>query len=179
MQTVKNQVVTEKIPSSLKIKTERLTITEIRQQDKQRYFQLYVDKELNALWGYDYTEDLGDNKVSPDFFFDLQNKFKVTEKEYAFAVRLDGQMIGELVLYNPREDGSVEIGFRFFKQYHGKGYAVESAKALIDYAKNTLGARQIKGRCFKENLQSKALFLRLGFNVCDENSTHYFFKLNK
>ena len=172
-------IVTTRIPNDVEIVTKRLTITLIRECDKQKYFELYVDEQLNKLWGYDYRDDLGDKEPSPDFFFDLQNKFKEREKEYAFAVRLNEEMIGELVLYNPTDDGKVEIGFRFFKQFHGKGYAVESASALIEYAKTTLGASEIKGRCFKENLQSKALFTRLGFNVCDENPTHYFFKLNK
>ena len=85
-------------------------------------------------------------------------------------------MIGELVLYNPKEDHSVEIGFRFFKKYHGKGYAVESAKALIEYAQKSLGTKKIKGRCFKENAPSKALFLRLGFSQIEQNQTHYFFE---
>ena len=60
--------------------------------------------------------------------------------------------------------------------YHGKGYAVESANALIEYAVKTLGAKVIKGRCFKQNAQSKALFLRLGFKMYAEDDTHFFFE---
>lgn len=169
------QFITHKLPKELQINTPRLTITEVKESDKDVYYNLYTDKELNELWGYDYTNDLGNNP-SPQDFFDLQNALKETEGEYAFAVRLQGQMIGELVLYNPTEN-SVEIGFRFFKEYHGKGYAVESATALIDYAKNSLGAKTVKGRCFKQNAPSKALFLRLGFEEISQNDTHYFFEL--
>ena len=167
-------LITKKIKEPVLINTQRLTITQIKESDKDVYYNLYTDKELNALWGYDYTQDLGDNPT-PDDFFNLQNKLKESEGEYAFAVRLDGKMIGELVLYNPTED-SVEIGFRFFKEYHGKGYAVESAKALIEYAVKVLKAKAIKGRCFKQNAQSKALFLRLGFKMYAEDDTHFFFE---
>ena len=134
-------------------------------------------EQLNVLWGYDYKEDLGDEPLTPDFFYNLQNNLKTTENEYAFAVRLNGAMIGELVLYNPTEDGFVEIGFRFFAEFHGKGYATESAKALIDYAKNNLGAKGVKGRCFKQNTQSKALFERLGLEIFNQDDTHYYFVL--
>ena len=171
-------IVTKNIKEPLLIKTQRLTITEIKQGDIQDYYNLYTDKELNVLWGYDYTNDLGENPT-PNDFFNLQNKLKETEGEYAFAVKLDDKMIGELVLYNPKEDCSVEIGFRFFSEYHGKGYAVESANALIEYAVKTLGAKVIKGRCFKQNAPSKALFLRLGFSQTSENDTHYFFELKE
>lgn len=169
-------LVTKNIKEPVLIKTQRLTITQIKESDKDVYYNLYTDKELNALWGYDYTNDLGENPT-PDDFFNLQNTLKQTENEHAFAVRLNEKMIGELVLYNPKEDCSVEIGFRFFSEYHGKGYAVESAKALIEYAVKVLKAKAIKGRCFRQNAPSKALFLRLGFSQASENDTHYFFEL--
>lgn len=171
--------ITQKIPASLSIKTERLEITEIKQADKTDYYNLYTDKALNELWGYDYAEDLNGKEPSPDFFFDLQNELKSKENEYAFAVRLQGKMIGELVLYNPTSDQKVEIGFRFFKDFHGKGYAVESARALMEYALKNLGAKGLKGRCFKQNAPSKALFLRLGFEQVSCSDTHFFFELKQ
>jgi RimJ/RimL family protein N-acetyltransferase len=168
---------TNKIPQNINIKTQRLTITEIKESDKDVYYKLYTDKELNTLWGYDYALDLGENPTAKDFF-DLQNNLKKTEGEYAFAVRENGQMVGELVLYNPTTE-SVEIGFRFFKDCQGKGYATESATALIEYAKQILGIKVFRGRCFKQNAPSKALFLRLGFNQFSQNDTHYFFELKQ
>ena len=92
-------LITKKIKEPVLINTQRLTITQIKESDKDVYYNLYTDKELNALWGYDYTKDLGSNPT-PDDFFNLQNKLKESEGEYALAVRLDGKMIGELVLYH-------------------------------------------------------------------------------
>ena len=176
--TIRKNVVekflTNKIPSNPFIQTQRLTLTEIKEQDEQVYYKLYTDKELNTLWGYDFTADLGPNPTPQDFFR-LQNNLKQLEGEYAFAVRENGQMIGELVLYNPTTS-SVEIGFRFFKNSQGKGYATESATALMEYAKQLLKVKVFRGRCFKQNAPSKALFLRLGFTQISENQTHYFFE---
>lgn len=161
------------------IKTERLTITEIAKDDKENYAKLYLDDQLNKWWGYDYREDLGENVPTPDYFFEFQNLLKKKKEEYSLAVKKDGVMIGELVLHNFDENGGIEMGFRFFKDCQGKGYAVESATALKEYVFNTLGATTLKSRCFKENFPSKKLIERIGLVQTHESQTHYFFALTK
>ena len=88
-------------------------------------------------------------------------------------------VIGELVLHNFDYFGGVEIGFRFFKDYQGQGYATESAGAIKEFAFNELGAKKVKSRCYKENLPSKKLIERLGLKKCDEDGTHYYFAIDK
>ena len=98
------------------------------------------------------------------------------KEEFSFAVRENGEMIGELVLHNFDENFGVEMGFRFFKGSQGKGYALESALALKEYAKIVLNAKVLKSRCFKENIPSKNLITRLGLSLSSESQTHYFFQ---
>ncbi len=160
----------------LTIKTERLTITEIRPSDMDDYARLYLDDELNKWWGYDYRVDLKDRKPTPEYFFEFQKLMIDTKEEVSFAVRLCGKMIGELVLHNFDDEWGVEMGFRFFSDCQGKGYATESALALKDYAKVVLGAKRLKSRCFKENLPSAALIARLGLDKVSESQTRYFFE---
>lgn len=179
----KNKVVVktlfDKILSPVWLKTERLTITDICEKDKESYAKLYLDDDLNKWWGYDYREDLNGEKPTPEHFYAFQQTMKRVKEEYALAVKKDGQMIGELVLHNFDYFGGVEMGFRFFKECQGKGYAVESASALRDYCFNTLGAITVKSRCYKENLPSAKLIGRLGLKQYTESDTHYFFKLEK
>ena len=85
-------------------------------------------------------------------------------------------MIGELVLYNFDHFGGVEMGFRFFREYQGKGYAIESANALKDYVFNALGAKKLKSRCFKQNIPSRKLIEKLGLKLVKEDATHYYFE---
>ncbi len=176
----KNMVVVNtlfnRISPPVLIKTERLTITDIGVLDKERYATLYLDDDLNKWWGYDYREDLGENAPSPDYFFEFQKKMKRIKEEYSLAVKKDGVMIGELVLHNLDYYGGIEMGFRFFKDCQGKGYALESASALKDYCFNVLGAKTVKSRCFKENLPSARLIGRLGLKKLRESDTHYFFE---
>ena len=177
--TNKKEAIFDRIPKTLEIKTERLTITEIKNEDKKIYASLYLDDQLNKWWGYDYREDLGEKEANPDYFYDFQNLLKEKKEEFSFAVRKDNEMIGELVLHNFDDEGGVEMGFRFFKSVQGKGYAIESASALKSFVFDTLFAEKLKSRCFKENLPSAKLIGRLGLTKCDESDTHYFFSLEK
>ena len=99
---------------------------------------------------------------------------KKNKEEYSLAVRFDGKMIGELVVHNFGYYSDVEIGFRFLKEFQGKGYATESASGLISYLRG-LGVKTIKSRCNKENTPSKNLILRLGLKFSHKTDTHYFF----
>ena len=165
-----------KINSPVLLQTERLTITEIFESDKIDYCRLYLDDDLNKWWGYDFREDLCGEMPSPDYFFNFQNKLKEKKEEFSFAVKRDGKMVGELVLHNFDFFGGVEMGFRFFKDCQGKGYAIESASTLKEYVSQTLGAKKIKSRCFKENVASAKLIGRLGLKKITEDQTHYFFE---
>lgn len=165
----------DKIKPPVFIKTDRLTITDIQESDKDLYAKIYLDDELNKWWGYDYREDLKGENPTPDYFFSFQKKLKEIKEEYLFIVRLNDIMIGELVLHNFSNE-CVEMGFRFFKEYQGKGYANESALALKDFVKNTLNAKVLKSRCFKQNLPSKRLILSLGLEQISEDLTHYYFE---
>ena len=166
----------DKIKSPV-LRTERLLIEDILEGDRERYSALYLDEELNKWWGYDYREDLGDQEPTPQYFYDFQNLLKEKKEEYSFAVKKDNLLIGELVLHNFDCDGGVEMGFRFFKDCQGKGFAIESGLALKEYVFNVLNAKKLKSRCFKQNNPSHNLILRLGLKMIREDQTHYYFEL--
>lgn len=174
---IKMQTLFNKIKAPVIIKTERLIIDDIKKEDKEQYFMLYTDEALNQWWGYDYREDLGKNPPTPEYFYSFMQALKEKKEEYSFAIRLDGQMIGELVLYNFDQDESAEMGFRLKREYHGHGFAFESAFALKEYVFNTLKAKTIKCKCFKQNIASKKLIEKLGFSLISEDQTHYYFLL--
>ena len=154
-----------------------LTITAIKEQDKQDYYNLYVDEKLNELWGYDYKSDLNGKKPTPEYFYDFQNSLKEKREEFSFAVRLNGKMIGEIPLYNFDFFGGGEIGYRFFSEYQGKGYATISANAVKEYFFTVLNGKKLKTRCYKQNAKSHALIERLGFKLSRQDQTHFYFEM--
>ncbi len=86
-----------------------------------------------------------------------------SESEFFYAVCLKetGKLIGNLYLAKGDFD-TLEIGYVFNLKYWGKGYATESAKALIDIAFSQLGARRIVAMCNPLNEHSWKLLERLG-----------------
>ena len=56
----------------------------------------------------------------------------------------------------------VDIGFAFLPKYRMKGYAFESASAVLKYAKNTYGMKRILGIVNPDNTASIRLLEKLG-----------------
>ena len=167
----------DRIITPVNIITDRLVINEFDEKDKEDYFRLCTDDRLNRYWGYDYREDIEENSP-PEKFVEFQRLLKKRKEEYSLAVRLDGNLIGELVLYNFDYFGGVETGFRFFEEFQGKGYAFESANALKDYVSGVLKAKYVKSRCFKQNIPSYRLIKKLGLIKIEEDQEHFYFRLD-
>jgi RimJ/RimL family protein N-acetyltransferase len=56
-----------------------------------------------------------------------------------------------------------DIGFAFLPEHEGKGYGFESAIALINYGRETLGFTQLLAITTVDNLPSQKLLEKLGF----------------
>ena len=80
-----------------------------------------------------------------------------------FAILLEGAHIGSVTLY-PLTDGRVELGWILNKAYQGHGYALEAARAAIEYGRQVLGARRFFAQCDSENEASYRLMERLGMH---------------
>ncbi len=165
------------IDKEVEIQTERLTLTEIKEQDKQAYRDLYLDEELNAFWGYDYREDLGENEPSAEYFYSFNKALREKGEELSLMVKREGEFVGEVVLHGFDYHGGVEVGFRIAKPHQKKGYAHESVSALIEYAKTKIKAREIKAKCYRENLPSKKLLTTLGFKEKARDKKYFYFTL--
>jgi RimJ/RimL family protein N-acetyltransferase len=57
-----------------------------------------------------------------------------------------------------------DIGFAFLPEYTGMGYALEASKAMLHYALETLGIREIEAFTSKDNVKSIQLLRKLGFH---------------
>lgn len=81
------------------------------------------------------------------------------------AIRLLLKKLSFLTIF-PLAD-EYDIGYRFFKQHWGKGYATESAKAAMDYGFGTLKLDRIIGRARVENPASINVFNKLGMRFVE------------
>jgi RimJ/RimL family protein N-acetyltransferase len=88
------------------------------------------------------------------------------EQEWAlFSVRLtntDDYMGIVCLSYESLENDTVEMGWRFGLEHHGKGYATEAARCLLDFIKTTIKPHKVVAYCITENTASSNIMTKLG-----------------
>jgi RimJ/RimL family protein N-acetyltransferase len=144
-------------------------------ETKRLLLRPYRETDYDALLGLQTRED-----VTRYLLYDVKTPEQVREslalrmmlppldadgQAVTLAVELldSGQVIGDVTLFRvSTEQEQGEIGFVFHPDFHGRGYAGEAAKALLDAAFDDLGMHRVIGRCDVRNAASAALMERLG-----------------
>ena len=158
------------------LKTERLTLSAITEADLSAYNALVLDGERNRWWGYDDVGGLG-GPVKETSFLEVARRDFANRQAVNFAVRLDGQMIGEAVLYRFDCRGGAELGCRIDAAHAGHGYGTEAFAAVADWALYKVHLSRVVAKCYKENQASyKMLSSCMRKNGQDE-TFFYFEKL--
>jgi RimJ/RimL family protein N-acetyltransferase len=82
----------------------------------------------------------------------------------------DNTLIGHAGLVPQKIDGDeeIEIGYCISRKHWGKGYATESAKALLEYGKNNLDKQRFIALIQPDNISSKKVAKRVGMEL-DKN----------
>jgi RimJ/RimL family protein N-acetyltransferase len=77
----------------------------------------------------------------------------------------DGELVGNLYLHREQPEAwrTWELGYVFHPDHWGKGYATESAAALLTACFEQWGAHRVIARCDPRNPASWRLLERLGF----------------
>jgi RimJ/RimL family protein N-acetyltransferase len=89
----------------------------------------------------------------------------------------DGAMMGETsLILRSAQSRQVEIGYIFHPDFHGRGYATEAARVLLDMAFAGAGAHRVFARCHAQNLASRRVMERIGMQVEAHFREHQFVK---
>ena len=149
-------------------------LSALTEADIPAYNALVLDSERNRWWGYDDVGGLGGPVEERSFFNVAQRDFE-NRQAVNFAVRLDGQLIGEAVLYRFDCRGSAELGCRISREYAGHGYGTEAFAAAADWALYHLGLARVVAKCFKENEPSRRM-LASCMRPSGEDETYFHFE---
>ena len=163
----------EEIPE---IRTERLTLSALQEEDKAAYNTLCLDDERNRWWGYDYRQDL-QGELTEDYFLDVARRDFAKHWAVNWAVRLDGKCIGEVVLYNVDWRGGCELGCRIAPAYAGQGYGTEAFAAAAEWALYELLLTRVVAKCYKENKESYRMLSSCMRKVGEDDTFYYFEKV--
>ncbi|MBQ8415335.1 MAG: GNAT family N-acetyltransferase [Clostridia bacterium] len=156
------------------LQTDRLTLDKIRESDANAYGALNLDDSRNRYWGYDYRIDWeGQTPSGTDFCRTATEDFS-QRMNLSLAIRLDGEMIGEAVLYRFDNRGGAEIGVRISEAYAHHGYGKEAFTALADWALYTLGVTTLNAKCFRQNQASERMLGQLMQRNGEDEKMLYF-----
>ena len=150
------------------------SLSALTEADIPAYNALVLDGERNRWWGYDDVGGLG-GPVEERSFFDVARKDFENRQAVNFAVRLDGQLIGEAVLYRFDCRGSAELGCRIDGAYAGHGYGTEAFAAVADWALYKVHLTRVVAKCFKEN-QASYKMLSSCMRKNGEDETFFYFE---
>ena len=157
------------------IETPRLTLTALMEADKEKYNALCLDEQRNRWWGYDYHKDLR-GEWTEDYFLGVAQHDFAIRQAVNWAVRLEDQCIGEVVLYCPDFRGGFELGCRIAPAYDGNGYGTEAFAAAADWALYRLGVKQIVAKCYRENKASYRMLSSCMRPNGQDDTFYYFIK---
>ena len=94
---------------------------------------------------------------------------------WAVCLKDCGKLIGNIYL-SKRNYDTWELGYAFNGRYHGKGYATEAARAMLDDVFINRGARRVTAMCDPLNEPSWRLLERLRFRREGHLQKDHYFK---
>lgn len=152
----------------LTITTPRLSLRPFEEADARRIAYLAGDYDVAKMCGrvpHPYT------MASAFEFLGLMTRGREAGREYAFAVTapIDG-LIGACGVSRSggADSRTWEIGYWFGMPYWGRGYASESARGVMDWARGQLGADTFVAGHFVDNPASGHVLRKLGFAPAGE-----------
>ena len=157
------------------VKTPRLTLTTIKEEDAEKYFRLYTDEERNKYWGYDYKKDFP-GELRHDVFFKAAKRDFRERMGLNFAIRSNGEFIGETVLFEFNGRGECKLGVRILPEYDGNGYGAEAFERTMNFALYTLGIKRVLSSCYKQNVPSVRMHEKLMRKSGEDAEKYYYFR---
>lgn len=134
------------------IKSERLIIRKFKEDDWKDLYEYLSDEEVVKFEPYDvFSEEKCKEEVI--------NR-SISEAFFAVCLKENNKVIGNLY-FEKQDFDTFEIGYVFNLRYQKKGYATESAKAIIDYTFKNCSGRRIIAMCNPKNENSWKLLERL------------------
>lgn len=155
----------------MRIETERLLITEFLLEMAEDVHKNSLDEDNRRFVPDEVFETIEDAKETIEF---LMSQYGGSEGPLVYPILLksDGTNIGYVQIV-PVEDGTWEIGYHVAKAHTGKGYATEAVKAFLPEAAKLVGTDSVQGICLSENVASKHVLRKCGFEPVFEGIGDY------
>jgi RimJ/RimL family protein N-acetyltransferase len=146
----------------LTLETPRLIMTQIRQEDWPFFHALHRAPDVLRF----ITDPLSDEDLERRFTCRLPTWSKDSDQWLCLTVqeKESGNKIGMSVfkpLWHPSQQA--EIGYLFFPEWQGRGYALEATRAVIEFGFVTCGFHKLNATVTAGNEASVKLLGKAGF----------------
>ena len=142
------------------IETERLLLRPLEMGDAEDIFEWVSDPQVTAYLFWQAHQSIEDSR---DFIA------WVTSDDFAcwgIVLTENGKVIGNCFLHNVNfEHKRAEIAFNIGRQYWRKGYATETAQAIIRFGFESWRLNRIEGTCMVENRASGRVMEKVGMTL--------------
>ena len=155
----------------MRIETDRLIITEFSMDMAQAVHENSLDEDNRRFVPDEVFETAEEAREALAF---LISQYGGAEGPLAYPVltKAGGENIGYVQMV-PLEGGVWEIGYHIAKGYTGNGYATEAVRAFLPRMAETIGIGEVHGICLKENIASKHVLKKCGFEPVFEGVGDY------
>lgn len=89
---------------------------------------------------------------------------------YMVETKQDAIPVGMCGLVKRKADEDPDIGFAFLPEYWKQGYALEAARAVLDYARNSLQLKRLLGITIPDNESSVRTLEKLGLRYVRQDA---------
>lgn len=144
------------------LETDRLYLRNLSPSDLDN---IYDYRNNEVCYKYQRWDDFTKEDIGVFIQRFCRDEFLSTKEEQHYAVCLesDKEMIGELAYFYNEEDNCITLGITISYRYHKRGFAYELLEKVIHQIKNKYPTMDIVGLIEKDNLNSRKLFEKLGF----------------
>jgi len=143
------------------LETDRLLLRSFEISDRYRIYEIAGAREIyeSTVSGhFPYNEDLAEGVVVMQQYRYFQGK----RIPFAITLRDTGVLIGAVVLIVEKDFNRAEIGYWLGVSSWGRGYATESAKAVLTYGFKELGYHRIYAWHMATNPASGRVLQKIG-----------------
>ena len=152
------------------LKTERLTLREIKESDSDVILYLRSDKSINKFINRPENRKTKNISDAIKHIRKLNAETK-SNKSFSWGITLNGnpEIIGTICLWNFSKDyKTAEVGYDLNPNFQKKGIMSESLKSVINFGFIELCVDRIEAFTHIQNDNSKKLLVKNGFSIIED-----------
>ncbi len=145
----------------MRIETDRLVLREFADDDWRAMLATHARPDVVRWLSFDAMDEAAAREYVQGIVVCARETPRMVF-EVAITLPGDDTMIGRTGMRRDDDPRCATLWFAIDPAHHGKGYAVEAARALLGYAFETVGLHRVRGDCDPRNPASARVMEKLG-----------------